>query len=360
MNRKAKSPFVLAVCILLVLVVAGEAFPQSVVRFPQDFDDLQQAIDASDKGALIRVAAGTYYGNFRLTGNRNLIGENPQTTILADDGEGSPDAVITISGDGTFSGFTVTGARGGGLGHAVIIARGSPRITNNIIRDNSFTGLGIHSESYPTLAMIKNNKIYGNGGAGIANYGQYSKSIIENNEIYSNTNVGIVSIYFASPVIRGNNLHHNGVGIVVRDDAQALITKNNINLNATVGIQVTSSSVARIVKNSIIMNGTVGVNVDRQAIAEVYKNTISDNGAEGIYFKGGAEGVVDSNEISGLLPTIARFDKSRIRISNNNFYSMESPKENSVVLTKSKALMGNNAITRGAEIKGSIVIPLTK
>ncbi len=241
-----------------------------------------------------------------------------------------------------------------------MVTRGSPSITNNIIRDNSFTGLGIHSESYLTLAMVKNNKIYGNGGAGIANYGQYSMSLIENNEIYSNTNVGIVSIYFASPIIRENHLHHNGVGIVVRDDAKAVIIRNNIDLNAMVGITVTSSATAKIVANILVMNGTVGVNVDQQATAEIYKNTISDNGAEGIYFKGGAEGVVDSNDISGILPTIARFDKSRVRISNNNFYSMESPKENSVSITNTNALMGNNSMTRGAEIDNSNIIPLTK
>ncbi len=118
MNQKPQNLFVLAACacLLLVLGVVSGALAQSVIRVPQDFSDLQEAIDASDKEALIRVAAGTYYGNFQLTGNRSLIGESPQTTILTDDGEGNPDAIITINGDGVFSGFTVTGARGGGLG----------------------------------------------------------------------------------------------------------------------------------------------------------------------------------------------------------------------------------------------------
>jgi nitrous oxidase accessory protein NosD len=358
-DEKSKIHLALAACCCLILAggVVSRAYSQ-VIYVPRDFADLQQAIDASDKGATIRVAAGTYYGNFQLSGHRNLIGEDPQTTILTDDGEGPPDPIITIAGDCTFSGFTVTGCRGAGLGHAVMVTKGSPRIINNIIRDNSFTGLGIHSETHLTLALVSGNKIYGNGGAGIANYGQYSRSTIEHNEIYSNLNAGIVSIYFASPVIKENRLHHNSVGITVRDDARAVIIRNNITANNLVGINVTSSSAARIAHNSLISNGTVGINVDRQSVVEIFKNTIVDNGAEALYFKGKSEGVVDSNEASGNLPTIVHFDEARVRISNNSFYSQESPAQNAVVLTRSKALVGNNEIAGGIEIKKSHVIEL--
>lgn len=359
MKKKFNNPFMLAICFSLLLILQGgtKAYPE-VIRVPQDIADLQQAIDASDEDATIRVAAGTYYGNFHLSGKRRLIGEDPQNTVLTDDGEGPPDAIITINGDCTLSGFMITGARGGGLGHAVVITRGSPSVTNNIIRDNSFTALGIHSEAHLTIARIYNNKIYGNGGAGIANYGQYSRSLIEYNEIHSNTNAGIVSIYFAAPTIKENHIHHNGVGIVVRDDAKAVITMNNISANNMVGIVVTSSSAARIVGNSLVGNGTVGINVDRQSTAEIFKNTVTDNGAEAIYFKGKSEGVVDSNDVSGILPTVVHFDKSRVRISNNSFYSMESPRENAVLITDSSVLMGNNEIIGGAEVKDSIIIPL--
>jgi parallel beta-helix repeat protein len=361
MKKKSKFLSALTICCSFILLLEITAWASTqVIHVPQDITDLQQAIDASDKDATIRVSAGIYYGNFKISGNRNLIGEDPQTTILTDDGEGPPDAIITIAGDCTFSGFTVTGARGAGLGHAVIITRGSPRITNNIIRDNSFTGLGIHTEIQPTLAIITGNKIYGNGGAGIANYGQHSKSLIEHNEVYSNINVGIVSIYFASPIIRENNIHHNGVGIVVRDDAQAVITKNNITANQLVGINVTTNSAARITNNSSTNNGTVGINIDRQSRVEIFKNTVMDNGAEAIYFKGKSEGVIDSNAFAGNLPTIAHFDKSRVRISNNSFYSTESPANNAVLLSNAKALVGNNEVAGGIKVDNSELVELSK
>jgi hypothetical protein len=345
---------------LVIWFNALAAASSQVIRVPQDMADLQQAIDASSKEATIQVAAGTYYGNFQVSGNRSLIGENPQTTILTDDGEGPPDAVMTIAGDCTLSGFTITGTRGAGLGHAVMISRGSPRIINNIIRDNSFTGLGIHSEVQPTLAVITGNKIYGNGGAGIANYGQYSKSLIEGNEVYSNINVGIVSTYFASPIIKQNYVHHNGVGIVVRDDSMAVIAQNNVIANKLVGINVMGNSSARIVNNSSTSNGTVGINVDRRSKVELFRNTIMDNGAEAIFVKGKSDIVVDSNTVAGNLPTIFHVDESRARISNNSFYSTESPGNNAILLTRARVLVGNNEVVGGIDVRGTDIVDLSK
>ncbi len=169
---------IMLVPVMLGHISCNNVYAQQIIHVPEDISNLQKAIDASETDAIIKVSAGTYYGNLLLSGRRTMIGEDPQRTILTDDGEGSPDAIMIISGDCTFTGFTVTGARGAGLGHAVMVTRGAPTITNNIIRDNAFTALGIHSEVYPTLAMVAGNKIYGNGGAGIANYGQYSKSVI--------------------------------------------------------------------------------------------------------------------------------------------------------------------------------------
>ncbi len=172
--------------------------------------------------------------------------------------------------------------------------------------------------------------------------------------------MGIVSIYFASPMIRENYIHHNGIGVVVRDDAKAIILRNNIKYNALVGITVTTNSKARIVTNSVTRNGTVGINVDQNSIVELYKNSISENGAEAIYFKNSSQGVVDSNEASGNLPNIIQFSTARVRISNNNFYSEESPGRNTMVLKNTKAIMGNNEVVGGIETTKSEIFYLNK
>ena len=338
---------ILLICGLTLILLPGLGWAKTIY-VPQDYPKIQPALDVSEKGDEIKVSPGTYYENITIPDGRSLVGYDNQNTIIADSGEGPPDAVVTIAGDCVLNGFTVTGARGAGLGHALVISRGSPQVINNIIRDNSYTGIGIHAEMYLTTAFVKGNQIYGNGGAGIANYGQHSESTITKNNIHDNGNAGVVSTYFASPVIEENTLHHNSVGVAVRDDALAVINKNDITANKMVGITVMKNSKARINGNTLQSNGTVGVNVDMNSQAEVLNNSVTDNGAEAIYFKGKSKGVVDSNQVSGNFPTIIQFDQAIVRLTRNMISSIDSPDVSlTISIDRSYCLMGGNEVVGG-------------
>lgn len=295
------------------------------IYVPQDYESIQKAIDIADRGDTVKVDPGIYYENIILRDGRNLIGSGADKTIITDDGEGRPDAIIQIDGNCELSGFTITGARGAGVGHAVMVTRGAPKITDNIVRDNSYTGIGIHSASVLTTAVVSRNRIYGNGGAGIANLGEYAKAVISDNEIYSNSNVGIACTDFASPVIDNNRIFHNGVGVVSKDGARALIQNNLIQRNKLVGVVSIKQGGGVIRKNEIKENGTLGINVDGQSEVWIIENEITDNGTEGISIKEKSKGYIAYNVMLSYVAIALSVRNSEATIIKNEIYTTSSP-----------------------------------
>lgn len=333
-----------------------------VIHVPRDFESVQRAIDASDRNDIIQVAPGTYYENINVKEGRHLIGSGAEVTFLIDDGKGAPDPVVYIAGDVTIRGFTITGGRGSGVGHAVMVLRGSPRIIDNIIRDNSYTGLGLHSEVSFTAPLIIGNKLFGNGGAGIANLGRFCKPVIRKNEIFNNTNVGVACTDHAAPFILENNIHDNGAGIASKDEADAEIFKNIIVGNKLVGINVSKKAKATIRNNNVMTNGSTGINLDDNLPTVLEKNTIVDNGAEGIAMKNNCQATIHNNIVTGNLPTVFLMTKCTATLTNNQIYAKESQgtiNERSLELKKSTVYMGGNDIVGGVNVAdGTEVIEL--
>ncbi|MBI5787413.1 MAG: right-handed parallel beta-helix repeat-containing protein [Candidatus Schekmanbacteria bacterium] len=288
------------------------------MRIPQDSHSLQEAIDNSERGDTIEVAPGTYYENIVLRDGRNLIGAGAQKTILTDDGDGAPDPIVQIDGDCLLKGFTITGARGAGIGHAVMIGRGSPKITDNIIRDNSYTGIGVHASTVLTSPLITGNAIYGNGGAGIANLGQFCKTKIVDNDIYSNTNAGVACTDSANPTIEKNRLYSNGVGVASKDEARAVIKDNVIFKNKLVGIPVIKNGKAIIVNNLIFQNETVGINLDGEGEAWIVNNDVKENGTVAITVKSKSKAYIAFNQLRSETTAGLQVRDSEVTALKNN------------------------------------------
>jgi parallel beta-helix repeat protein len=334
---------------LLILHHSSEA---KLIQVPEDYDSIQKAIDASRRNDIIQVRAGTYYENITLKDGRHLIGDGAEVTFIIDDGKGAPDPVVYIDGDVTLRGFTITGGRGAGVGHAVMVTRGSPRIINSIVRDNSYTGIGLHSEVQYSAPIIVGNKIFGNGGAGIANLGHYSKSVILKNEIFNNTNVGIACTDHAQPLIMENNIHDNGAGVAVKDEANVEIFKNLIVGNKLVGINISKKAKGTIRNNNILTNGSTGVNIDQSLLSILEKNTIVDNGAEGIFVKNHSEATIHNNIIAGNLPTILQVDKSTATLTKNQVYTHDTGgmmNMQSIRYKSSQIFAGGNEVVGGID-----------
>ena len=123
----------------LVLFLGSLSF-SNTINVPGDFSGIQDAINASDDGDTVFVAAGTYthYEEFNYYGKSiALVGENKETTIL--DGQDTH-KVISLGSDGTANAsilnFTlINGFSNNSQGAAITISEYESFKIENCIRE---------------------------------------------------------------------------------------------------------------------------------------------------------------------------------------------------------------------------------
>ncbi len=122
----------------------------TIINVPDDYETIQQGIDASTDGDTVLVHPGTYVENINFNGHNIVLGSLFITTgdtayisQTAIDGNNSGTAVIFASGEDStavLKGFTVQNGiciEGGG---GIICYNSSPLIVYNTIRNNSTFG----------------------------------------------------------------------------------------------------------------------------------------------------------------------------------------------------------------------------
>jgi len=92
--------FLLAVLLAKIPPLTAEP---NVIRVPQDYLQIQQAIDNADLGDTIQVAAGTYHEKLIITKTLRLIGEGPDKTVVAKTGT----VVFVKAGNVEIRGFNI-------------------------------------------------------------------------------------------------------------------------------------------------------------------------------------------------------------------------------------------------------------
>lgn len=233
---------IVVVVLLAVNVVANTA----TIYVPDDYSEIQQAIDASDSGDTVIVRPGTYIEDIDFKGKAITVrSERGAEVTTIDGGTGIYATVRFRNGEGpttVIEGFTITNGdcvQGGGI----LCNESSPTITNNI---------------------IVGNKVSKQGG-GICCTTR-SSPIITNNIIGWNTSDidggGLWIEYKCSPTITdntiiGNSASHEGGGIFETFSCSSTITNNTIVENLSVGYGGginCSNSVAAITNNIISSN----------------------------------------------------------------------------------------------------------
>lgn len=203
----------------------------SVIHVPDDFSEIQEAINNANPGDTIFVHKGTYYENVVITKSISLIGEERESTII----DGSErESVLFIKGvdNVIVKGFTIrnSGAFLYNSSGILIERSGGNIITENIISD-SYNGIGLF---YSTNNVICYNNIQ-DSYEGIILWGSFN-NLIKNN-IISNNFDGIFLYSSQNNTFLVNTILNNSCGIYIVLSNNNIIYHNNFD-NA---VQVSSS-----------------------------------------------------------------------------------------------------------------------
>jgi parallel beta-helix repeat protein len=212
--------------ILLAILVCAASVHSTTIRVPQDYQDIQSAINAAQDGDTVLVSRGTYKENINFRGKGIVLTSNflfsndledIDSTIIDGSEPVDPDTascVLMYKPDQSFSddssaaliGFTLTGGKGTAWndehnmgsfyreGGGILIQYWAPRIRFNKIIDNeAYDKTGLVSAGGGAIRcgdgnpLIENNLILhnrGRYGAGIVF--NYSGGVIRNNVIADN------------------------------------------------------------------------------------------------------------------------------------------------------------------------------
>ena len=276
--------------------------PSASLVVPTDYSSIQAAINASSHGDVIVVKTGTYKENIDFRGRKiTLRSTNPQdpdvvaATII--DGDGSGRVVTFDSGENQEAklwGFTITGGNTGPYNGAGILITNfsSPVIQGNVIAGNTAPrgyggGVYVGNSSKPTFEGNTFSANSASRGAGIYVVGGSTVTLTGNtfkNHEKGNGAINIsgenTSAIITGNTIENNTMEHGSGGILVRNDAQATITENEINNNISMGDHMAAISIIFGSTADIRDNVITGNKGSRHGAIRVYRDcrvTISGN-----------------------------------------------------------------------------------
>lgn len=234
-------------CLVLLLTVVTHA---SIIRIPQDYQTIQQGINASVAGDLVLVSPGTYPEQVNFNGKAiELLSESGPALTMIDPVQ-SGTCVTFNSGEtltSILSGFTLTRGLGSGSpnnrGGGITCISSSPLIENIILTNcTAPQGAGIflsQSSAQIRHSIIRQNHANYDGGA-ICTV-DTSTPVIFNCLIYSNTAQfgGALFASSSSPIIRNctmdlnsGSVHGGGIYAI---DGSSVTSTNNIIVGSTQG-----------------------------------------------------------------------------------------------------------------------------
>lgn len=243
------------IIIFTMILVAVAFIPTSatIINVPDDYETIQEGIDASSDGDTVLVQPGAYVENINFNGHNITLGSLFLTTgdtsyISATiiDGDSSGSVVTFESGEDSaavITGFTIQNGYTELAGGGINCYYSSPTINNNIIYENSAYSFGGGICCTDANSTIINNSIVGNSveffGGGISCI--RSNLTISNNTINDNIsshfgggiNCGDCNPIISNNIISENFSNGNGGGINCKNNSNPLIINNTIDCNSS-------------------------------------------------------------------------------------------------------------------------------
>ena len=250
----------------------------SMIRVPDDYQTIQEAVDTASPGDMVFVSAGTYYEHVRVSKGVLLMGESQETTII--DGNRTGDVLYVTASNVRIMGFTIR--NGGGLDVCLacgIVLENSDNsvICSNTIASNMYGGIYLERSS---KNLICNNQILNNGGGGPGlRYGvgiqsSYSNSnIVCGNSISKNVVSGISIIDSYDNIIDHNTVIEGSIGVDITASGN-IVSYNVLSLNGD-GIALSGSG--NTIKKNEIFKNDIGIGIGYSSASVVSENNITEN-----------------------------------------------------------------------------------
>jgi len=296
--------------ITLAILFYAVPVSASTRRVPQEYDTIQDAIDAAHKGDVIQVSAGTYYENVVITEEIKLIGANKTTTIIDHDHQFG-DVIKVQKTDVTITGFTI---RNGNNGIRVANTIGSINITDNIIKNNRYGISFMGDLQNPTTDnIIASNTFQDNSNVGISMLLGLSNTISQND--ISGSAYGIELFMTETTTISDNLLTSNSYGIYLPYSNNNTVI-DNIGIDNSFGIYVLYSDNI-LIRDNIIKGSTYAIELRDSYSSTILHNDVSDNPSYSIYLFDSDSNSVTNNTMSRNRWGLSLYNSSSNTVEGN-------------------------------------------
>lgn len=277
-----------------------------------DGASIQQGVDvASDAGAKINVAPGTFNENVTIASNNIDLDPSMPATI---------NGYVNITGDdNSLSGFTVNGGILGSKKVGVNITGNGAEVKNNTIKALG-TGTGVNVAG-GSNANIHNNTI-SNAGTGIAANDSYQLNV-KNNTINAANGIDVKDsskATIAANTVKGYS-SFSGTGISIDDSDNAKLNNNDVSYYKTAMEIDDSNNVTA--NNNTVTHVTNGIDADNSDNLMLNGNTITGQSAAfgtGIHLNDSHNAKVKNNTVTNEATQFSTTGTTTVTAqSGNNF-----------------------------------------
>jgi len=191
--------------------VYNATFTAGILKVPQDYATIAQALAAAHPQETILVSPGTYHEHFQVPDHVALQGQDPTSTII--DGDGIVNQVVVYLGNGSsISNVTIQHSGTNFWDAAIWVDPGPATITNTHLLNNSM-GIVRYCYSPPCTdtSTITNNLVANNTYTGILIHG--AQAVVQNNTVMTNKLQGITFETSAQGSCIENIIASGGTGL---------------------------------------------------------------------------------------------------------------------------------------------------
>jgi len=231
---------------------------------PDEFATIQAAIDNSNRGDIIKIAAGTYNEDVTMGDYRSIVGGYDATFSVRD-----PEAYATV-------------INGSGSGHVVTCQNKDSIVIDGFkITNSGAASYGIYAAN--TGITIRNCEVYGNYRGINVRYGGGSATeeiaVIDKTVVRDNTNIGIYVDDVDNPVVeisRTAVVGNGSIGIYSYNSPTNILSCTVAENGSDAGIDLNAST-GNIIRDSIVvLNAGYGISCSGGTPAITYSDVWSN------------------------------------------------------------------------------------